>query len=146
MILLDTNVLVYATYAASPQHEASKRVVDASIVGQIPGVLVPQVLIEFVGVTTGQAVGTPLPAQEAMMQARIFGQQIRTLEPPSRAFDELEKIIRHAGRAGRRVFDYYLAAQARALGVGSICTYNVSDFADIPGVNVVMPPDVSIPK
>jgi predicted nucleic acid-binding protein len=145
VILLDTNVLVYATYARSPQHAPSKRVVDAVIQGTVPGVIVPQVLIEFMGVTTGPTFATPLAVEDALLQVSVFHSQIRTLQPPQRAFDEFEDIVRTVGRAGRRVFDYFLAAQARALGIDTICTYNVGDFAGILQVTPLTPPDVTIP-
>lgn len=146
MILLDTNVLVYATYARSPQHHPSKKVVDAVIQGTVPGIIVPQVLVEFLGATTGPSVVTPLAIEDALAQVAVFRSQIRVLQPPDRAFDELEDIIRTVGRAGRRAFDYFLAAQARALGIGTICTYNLGDFAGIPRVSAVMPPDIAVPN
>lgn len=46
MILLDTNVLVYALNADSPHHPQSRAVVEAALGGRLPGVLVPQVLLE----------------------------------------------------------------------------------------------------
>lgn len=145
MILLDTNILIYATDVKSPQHEASRRVVDATIQGQIPGVIVPQVLVEFIGAATGPSMATPLTPDQACAQSAIFRAQIRTLPPLDMAFDELVQIVAAVGRAGRRTFDYYLAAQARALGIGTICTYNRDDFICVPGLTVLTPADVGIP-
>lgn len=145
MILLDTNVLIYATDELAPQHAVSRRVVDSVIEGRLPGMLVPQVLIEFLGATTGPSVRSPLSIEDALEQVSAFRAQIHTVEPPRRAFEELADIMRVKGGAGRRIFDFYLAAQARALGVDTLCTYNLHDFAGIPRLRVQAPPDIDIP-
>lgn len=144
MILLDTNVLVYATFALSEQHEDSKRVVDGVIEGQLAGAIVPQILVEFVAATTGPAVATPLSVTDAIAQVAAFRAQIRVLVPPVESLRELEEIVVSAGRAGRRTFDYYLAAQARALGTTTICTYNRGDFSGISGITTVSPADIHL--
>ncbi len=46
MILLDTNVLVYALNTDAPHYADSRRIVEAALRGRVPGVLVPQVLVE----------------------------------------------------------------------------------------------------
>jgi predicted nucleic acid-binding protein len=145
VILPDTNILIYATDSLSNHHEASKRVVDAVVEGHIQGAIVPQVLVEFLGATTGPAMANPLPVSDAIAQVARFRSQIRVLQPPLTALAELEEIAQQAGRAGRRVFDYFLAAQARALGVSVICTYNGEDFKGISGITVVTPEEVTIP-
>lgn len=48
MILIDTNVLVYAVNTAAPQHEESRAFVEAARGGDFPAVLVPQVLLKIV--------------------------------------------------------------------------------------------------
>lgn len=72
MILLDTNVLVYATDEQSNHHTASRRVVDAVIQGHIQGAIVPQVLVEYIGATTGPSMSCPLGPAVAITQASIF--------------------------------------------------------------------------
>lgn len=65
MILLDTNILIYATDSLAPQHQDSKRIMDAVV-------------------------------------------------------------------------------QARALGIGTICTYNRTHFAGIEGIQALLPTDIPI--
>lgn len=81
MILLDTNVLIYATDTRSEYHEPSKRIVDAVIEGRLRGVILPQILVEFIGAVTGPTVEIPLNPSEAVAQASIFRAQIRMLHP-----------------------------------------------------------------
>lgn len=145
MILLDTNVLIYATDRLSAQHLASRRVVDASIARHIEGVIVPQVLVEFVAVATGTAVRSPLSTEQACVQAETFRAQIKMLVPSAESVQEWLVILIETGCAGRRTFDAYLAAQARSLGATSICTYNLDDFRGISGITPVRPEDIPIP-
>lgn len=73
MILLDANVLVYAVNADAPQHSASRTVVRAAFDGQLPGVLVPQVLVEFLAVVANQRrVRYPLDPATAWEQMGIL--------------------------------------------------------------------------
>jgi predicted nucleic acid-binding protein len=101
--------------------------------------------VEFIGAVTGPSVEFPLDPRDAVVQASIFRVQIRTLQPPESAFDELVEIIQATGRGGRRIFDCFLSAQAKALGVNTICTYNVDDFEGLPGMLVTTPADIDIP-
>jgi predicted nucleic acid-binding protein len=142
VILLDTNVLVYATYERSDQHAASKSLVDAVIEGRVAGAIVPQILVEFIAATTGPAIQEQLPLADAVAQVSAFRSQLRTIDPPPSAIDELFDILRQTGRAGRRTFDCFLAAQARALGIETICTYNGDDFAGIARISTCSPDEL----
>ncbi len=144
MILLDTNVLIYATDRLSPQHLPSRGVVDASIARRIEGVIVPQVLVEFVAAATGKAVRSPLSVEQACAQAATFGSQIKMLVPSAESVTEWMSILLETGRAGRRTFDAYLAAQARSLGAATICTYNLDDFNGVSGIRLLRPEDIPI--
>lgn len=146
MILLDTNVLIYATDVLAVQHVASKRVVDATIARRIDGVIIPQVLVEYVAATTGPSMRHPLSIAQACDQAETFRSQIKVLLPPLESLEHWAQIVRETGRAGRRIFDTFLAAQARSLGASAICTYNIDDFRNITGVIPVRPDDISIPE
>lgn len=139
MILLDTNVLVYATDVRSPRHIASRRVVDAVIGGTIPGVIVTQVLVEYIAATTGPSMQSPLLPVDAVAQAETFRRQVRTFDAPPATLEYLAAILAGGGGAGRRTFDSYLAAQALALGISTICTYNGADFARIQGLSSITP-------
>lgn len=145
MILLDSNVLIYATDVLSDHHRPSKRIVDASIVKRIEGVIVPQVLVEFVAAVTGPAMASPLTVEQASAQAASFRTQLPLLVPPADGVDEWVRVLRETRRAGRRTFDSYLAAGARSLGVTAICTYNLADFSDMPGIVAMRPEDILIP-
>ncbi len=70
MILLDTNVLVYAINEDSPQHPKAPAAVTVALEGAIPGVLVPQVLLEaFAVLTDRRSVKQPLAPSEVTCRA-----------------------------------------------------------------------------
>lgn len=143
MILLDANVLVYAVNADSPHHGASRAVVDASMDGRAPGVLVPQVLLEFFAVVTNpRRVGRPLDSLRAWQQVVALRSALPPLHPGPQALSELDRLVQARRPVGGRIFDAHLVAQMRAHGIARICTYNVPDFAAFAGVAALTPEDI----
>lgn len=140
MILLDANVLVYAINADAPQHGASRAVVDESMHGRVPGVLVPQVLLEFFAVVTNPGrVGRPLEPARAWQQVAALRSALPLLHPEQQVLTELDRLVSARQPTGGDIFDISLVAQMRAHGISRICTYNVRDFAAFAGVIAVTP-------
>ena len=141
MILLDANVLVYAVNADAPQHVASRRVVEAALAGELPGVLVPQVLLEFFAVVTNpRRIQAPLAREVAWEQVRALRAGLPLLDVPTATFDELDRVLLDAApRAGAAVFDLFLAAQMRMHRITTLCTYNTGDFDAFSGLTAVTP-------
>mgnify|MGYP001236563506 CR=1 FL=1 len=143
MILLDANVLVYAVNADSPQHGASRAVVDASMNGRVPGVLVPQVLLEFFAVVTNpKRVTKPLDSFRAWRQVTALRSSLPLLHPGQQALTELDRLMHARRPTCGRIFDTNLVAQMHAQGFTQICTYNVADFAAFTGVTALTPEEV----
>ena len=55
MILLDTNVLVYALNKDAPQHRECRDVFDRTARGRLPGIVLPQVMLECYAVITKES-------------------------------------------------------------------------------------------
>ncbi|MEW6173879.1 MAG: type II toxin-antitoxin system VapC family toxin [Bacillota bacterium] len=143
MILIDTNVLVYAVDALAPQHEQSRGFVETARRGKAQAVLVPQVLLEFYAVATGNRSLHPLAPQDALEQVSVLRLSLPVLDPPVESLDRLKEIL--AARpdiCGGDVFDAWLVAQMRALGISVICTYNVKDFAWHDGITARTPEEL----
>lgn len=140
MILLDANVLVAALDLRAAGHRAARAVVAAAQARQLPGVVVPQVLLEACAVLTdGRRVASPLAPRLAWMELDGLARTIPLLYPQRHALHEFARIIElHAPRS-QAVFDAFLAAQMRAAGIGTICTYNISDFTAYEGINSETP-------
>lgn len=142
MILLDTNVLVYSVNTAVPQHPASRSVLRLCASGRLPGVVVPQVLLEFYATTTsGRRVATPLSSQQARSAIDGFCRRLTVKPVPGDALPYMLTTLAAQPRIGQSVFDLFLIAQMRSLGIGDVCTYDVSDFS-FPGIRALEPADV----
>ena len=140
MILLDANVLVYAVNADAPQHGASRAVVEASMDGRVPGVLVPQVLLEFFAIVTNpKRVTKPLDSFRAWQQVTALRSSMPLLHPGQQVLTELDRLVNARRPTGGRIFDTNLVAQMYAHGVTRICTYNVPDFAAFTAVAALTP-------
>ncbi len=139
MILLDANVLVYALNADSPQHSDCLEVVQRAAAGRLPGVLLPQVLIECYSVLTSpRRVARPLSPQQARTAMRSLSRVIDVKPVPETLLEDLDLVLAHHPRRGQGVFDLVLVAQMVSHGIDAICTCNAGDFA-IAGIQAVDP-------
>ncbi|MBE3583439.1 MAG: PIN domain-containing protein [Limnochordaceae bacterium] len=140
MILLDTNVLVYAINADVPQHPASRAVLESALRRQLPAILVPQVLLEFYAVITcPRRVEHPLDPETAWNEVTALRASIPVLPVISDTLDALGRFVSERKVAGQHIFDLFLAAQMRAHRIDTICTYDRAAFEGIPGVVVATP-------
>lgn len=145
MILLDTNVLVYALNSSAPQHPASRAVVEATLEGRLEGVLVPQVLTEtYAVVTDPRRVERPLEPGVAWGEIESLRFGCTVLEWRDEALDALGRLLAELGIRGQDVFDTLLVAQMEAHGVRRMCTYDMDGFRGFPGVDPVRPEDVRL--
>jgi predicted nucleic acid-binding protein len=143
VILIDTNVLVYAVNTAAPQHGESRAFVEAARGGDFPAVLVPQVLLEFYAVVTGNRVKHPLAPETALTEVNILRSIFPVLEASSEALERLNEILsRHPDIRGGNVFNAWLVAQMKSLGIPVICTYNTADFTRYDDITAVTPREI----
>lgn len=136
----DANVIRYANDVDAPQHRPSNELINALIAARIPGELVPQVLLEYFSISTDRRrVPQVISAADAWQQVAALRAGCRMLEVLPRAVDILGQLLAVRAPRGAAVFDLFLAAQMLSHGVATICTYNVRDFAGIPGIEAIMP-------
>jgi toxin-antitoxin system PIN domain toxin len=142
VILLDTNVLVYAVNVDAPQHSSSLAVVQAAFDRHILAAVVPQILLEFLAVVTNpRRVTRPLDAAPAWDQVEILRANLPVLGLEPEALTTLGELVIAHRPAGRGIFDLFLAAQMRTHDIRIICTYNGSDFDRVRDVEAVTPED-----
>ena len=140
MILVDTNVLVYAVNIDAPRHESSRALVEAVQAKRMHCVLAPQVLLEFFAIITDpRRVAKPLEPQAAREQVRLLGAIFPVLDRCRQALDYFQEALAEKNVTGGDVFDAFLVARMRAGGIASICTYNVKDFAGYKGIEARTP-------
>ncbi len=143
MFLIDANVLAYALNAVAPQHAHSRAAVDAALEGSLPGVLVPQVLLEcFATVSNPHKVPRPLAPLEAWREMDKLRAALPVLQVRPEALTYLGQLLPGRRVRGAGIFDLFLVAQMRSHGVASICTYNIQDFDRLPGIEARTPEEV----
>jgi uncharacterized protein len=139
LILLDTNVLVYALNADSPQHADCRRVVDLSTAGALPAVLLPQILVEcYAVVTSPRRIPRALTPQQAWAALRMLARALDVRPPAATLLDDLDLLMTQHPRRGRDIFDLAIVAQMLDHGIRAICTCNVSDFG-VAGIRALEP-------
>ncbi|MGQ9778730.1 MAG: type II toxin-antitoxin system VapC family toxin [Bacillota bacterium] len=143
IILLDTDVLVYAINLDAPQHEAARAFIEAARAGRWRSALVPRVLLEFFAVVTdGRRVASPLTPREALEQVAAWRALFPVFEVGKKALDYLSEVLAEKPAKGGGIFDAWLVAQMRAAGMEAICTYNPRNFTGYEGIRAVTPEEM----
>jgi predicted nucleic acid-binding protein len=138
--LLDANVLVAGLDRSAAGHSAARSVVIAARKRVLPGVLVPQVLLEAYAVLTDRKrVASPLSPEVAWSEVGGLALEIPVIYPHRQTLEEFGRTMSRHGPKAQVAFDAFLVAQMRAAGIGTICTYNVRDFTDYRGITPETP-------
>lgn len=143
MRVVDTNVLVYAVDARSPQHAASLAWLDAALDGADDVGFSWNALLGFVRLTTNPRVfPSPLTATEAMSQVHdwLAAPSAHLLNPGVRHPEILERLLVARGTAANLVNDAHLAALAIENRAG-VVTYD-TDLARFDGVRAKSPEEL----
>lgn len=140
-LLVDTNILVYATNEDSPwQSVAEQALADWRGEGTQLCVSV-QVLREYLAVTTRSAPGqTGVPDYVAISENLAeFRTNFLVLEDTRLVSEELEKLARQFSVQGRQVHDANLVATLRVHGLRDLLTHNTADFSRYSSLVTVHP-------
>ncbi len=142
MILLDSNILVYAHTAQSPFFEAARRVREQAIQGEIDVCLTPQVLCEFLAACTNAKIIRPaLTPAQATRELLIYWThpQLRKIFPRDHTVERFAKYVEQYHLDGQRIYDAFLVATMLDNDVHTLYTLNTKDFERYPEVRVVNP-------
>jgi predicted nucleic acid-binding protein len=142
VVLLDTNVLVYAADQKSPFHAESRAFRDRGRSGEFIPCVTPQVLFEFYAVITdSRRVTQPLSASEAAAELkRYFGDpQIRKIHPGPEIGDTVLALLGKYEITRQDIFDLLIVATMTANDVRKICTYDDVQFSKFSEIEVVRP-------
>ena len=148
MILLDSNVLVYAHAAHSPFFDAAQRLRDQAVVDELAACISPQVLCEFIATCTNPKLFRPAlsPAQAVKELTTYWASaHIRKIFPKDRTIERMAELIARYRLSGQRIYDVFLVATMLDNDVRTIYTLNTKDFERYPDIRVVNPFS-SLPK
>lgn len=140
MILIDTNILVYAVDSDTPQHKKARAWLDETLSGTTPVGLPWIVLVGFIRVITNhRAMRAPMNVEQALQYTDLFLQQpyVTPLSPGAKHWTILHKLLHDSGTAGNLTSDAHIAAIAIEHGY-TICSAD-NDFKRFRGVIHVNP-------
>jgi uncharacterized protein len=136
VILVDVNILVYASISASRQHAAAREWLDRQLSGSPPVGLPWTSVIGYLRIITDARISRPpVPMATAWqrMSAWLAADCAFIPQPTERHAEVLEKLLALPGIQGKLVPDAHLAALAIEHGLTLYSTD--SDFARFPGLN-----------
>jgi len=140
-VLLDTNVLVYASNADAPVHERARTIVERALAGELDAALTPQVLAEYLAVVTDpRRLEHPIAPRDAQGQVdALLDGPMRLLTLGEVTTRRLAELATAYDVRAQRLYDLHLVATMLAHGVLTIYTANVRDFRRYAEVTAVDP-------
>jgi predicted nucleic acid-binding protein len=145
-IFLDTNVLVYAHDQSSQYHVDLADLLSLIFADKVQGIIAEQNLIELYRILTNPVAmrNAPLsPVQvQLLIQNTYLTGKFQILYPTEATIRTTLELAAIRSVVSAKIFDLRLAALAVAFSVHYFVTYNIKDFADIEGLEAVMPQKV----
>lgn len=140
MILVDTNLLIYAVDMDAPAHGAALEWLNATFSSGTQIGLPWVVLTGFIRITTNhRAMRSPMSVDQALAYVEQFLQQpnVSTVNPGERHWLILSSLLRHSGSGGNLTTDAHIAAMALEQGYTVYSADN--DFKRFTGLDHVNP-------
>jgi len=140
VILVDTNLLVYAQVSSFSQHRIARDWLDSVLNGAAPVGLAWITLVGFVRIATNPRIFEhPLPTADAWREVRdwLACEPVWTPNPTDRHPELLGQFLAMPGIYGHLVPDAHLAALAVEHGL-TLCSTD-GDFARFPGLRWLNP-------
>lgn len=129
---IDTNVLIYAHMAESPQHKVVRSyLLDQLAQDEVTLVVTPGILHEFVHVITdGRRFNPPVAMKDALAVARGYldSANIECLSVDESSLIQAFELLERYQLGRKRIADTLFAASLLNQGVRELITCNLDDF------------------
>lgn len=137
MIAIDTNLLLYAHRARTPEHARARKSIERAAAGDAGWGIAAPSLTEFWAIATHPASeGRPSTPAQAAAFVRALVQAGAQIWVPGPGFgDRLLQLATDLGVVGPRVFDLQIALTAFEGGATDLWTHDAS-FVKIPGLRL----------
>ena len=142
MILIDANLLLYASDTASVHHETSRRWLETTLSGQEPVGLAWVALLAFLRVGTNPRLrkdALSFAEAAAIVADWLERPMVTLLNPGERHWEALCDLMAKGQAHGPLIMDAHLAALA--IEHGAILATSDRDFARFPGLRFFNPLD-----
>lgn len=139
MIAIDTNLLVYAHRARTPEHARARKAIERAARGDGWGIAGATVAEFWAIATHPQAEGRPSTADQAAAFVRALVRAGAHIWLPGPGFgDRLVQLATDLEVIGTRVFDLQIALAAFEGGATDVWTHDAR-FVKIPGLRIYDP-------
>jgi len=136
MMLLDSNLIVYAVNSSSPKQVESQEFIKSNI-GEL--CLSHQNILESIRVLTHPKFSSPMDPAGASEAVWAIANTIRLITPNQESLFLFKELIDKYNLRGNKIFDAYLVATAMANEIFSVATDNVKDFKKFEEISVISP-------
>ena len=146
MILIDTNLLIYAVNSDAPRHDVARKWLEDTLSGTTVVGLPWICMLAFVRVTTRSGIlAHPLSVDRAVGYVDSWLDQpiVEPVRPREGHWPVLRNLLRLSGSAGNLTSDAHIAALA--IERGAVIYSADYDFNRFPGVEHVNPLDAPGP-
>lgn len=139
-VLIDTNVLVYASLRQSAFHAQAVRAIHMQIQTDAELWVSRQVLREYIAVLTRPSTTTlASPATTSASDVAAFQRMFRVADDTAAVTANLLRLIQAMPIGGKLVHDANLVATMQANGISRILTHNTRDFVRFGALITVVP-------
>ena len=139
-ILVDTNVLVYASDKSSSFYKVASNIRNKGLNGEINICICPQILSEFFTVITSpNRVENPKSQKQARTELEKYlkAENIEKIYPGINFMDYLMDILRRYKISKQEIFDAQLIATMLLNGISKIYTFNKKHFSKFKEIKVI---------
>ncbi len=148
-VFVDTNILIYATFAHFTQHAAARAYVDTAFANAAPLWISRQVLREYAMVVTRpQTFLAPVTAAVAATQTRAWLQLFQVADEDHRVTAQWLQLLDTIPLAGKQVHDANIVATMLTYQIDQLVTHNVDDFKRFNTLITILPlaPPTTTPR
>lgn len=139
-VLLDTNVLVYATNTDSPFYAHARELLDQAISGELQASLTPQILAEYYAVITdARRVARPLTPKQARRQIETLLQVLPLVSLQEGTSQRMVELAERYEIRAQEIYDAQVVAAMLDHGIPMILTANDQDFQRFREITVRNP-------
>lgn len=142
MLLLDTNVLVYAHDPISKHYRKTLELRKAALKGELDACISYQNIAELYSVLTNPVkLSKPYEPAAAveLCELYIWSKNFRKIVPTGETYSKALRLADRVSASSAKIFDCLLVATALENGVDTIYTENTRDFEPFRSVRAVNP-------
>ena len=136
LVLIDSNIIVYAINISSPKHSSAQNFLQSEI-GHLT--FSHQNVLESFRVLTHHQFTNPMSSNDALGAIVAIVQNAHLLSPNYSTYYLALELIKKYDISGDNIFDTYLAATALSNDIKTIATDNTKDFKKIIEITTYNP-------